>query len=166
MFCCIEMWFSRYRPATTRPSHGFWHTLILVPSCRPCRLKCSGVPGTQKQALVMLNFLPSRGCVRMCALARGHTHGSVAFSVYPCLPLGPPRGAPCLVGVIAATRRPCTRMATRKKHQTVTTTKWLRLWLHAYRAYAWTTRRPHKKQGSQEKERCNPRRRASLMKSF
>ena len=64
---------------------------------------------------MMLNYLPSRGCVRMCALARGHTHGSVAFSVYPCLPLGPPRGAPCLVGVIAATRRPCTRMATTKK---------------------------------------------------
>ena len=45
----------------------------------------------------MLDSLLARGCVRMCALTRGHTHGSVAFSVYPCLPLGPPRGAPCLV---------------------------------------------------------------------
>ena len=26
MICCGEIWFSRYRPATTRPSHGFWHT--------------------------------------------------------------------------------------------------------------------------------------------
>ena len=48
-------------------------------------------------ALVMLNSSPSRRCFRMCASVRGHTHGSVACSVYPFLQLGPPRGAPCLV---------------------------------------------------------------------
>ena len=47
-----------------------------------------------KEALVMLNSLPSRGCIRMRALVRWHTHGSVAGSVYPFLSLGPPRGAP------------------------------------------------------------------------
>ena len=71
-----KMWFSRYRPATTKPSHGFWHTdlVSLVPNSmsggaltrrQPWLLKVwAGGRKTEVILFYSSAHTPRRGCER------------------------------------------------------------------------------------------------------